>query len=539
MTIISSNNLLGFPLDSMQIGYHDDGFPKYSNEYTSDDYRAVLNKLISSGVIADNDSQSLKPLIVSGQTSKTATVRISAGASVIKGGFAINKSDMDYNIAAPEIQGNETSRTKTTYIYIQRFTSHSSNDVEETYSFVKEESTASGNSILGTPPSKVYALCLARVVSRTTKSGTSYNYQHTVTDLRASEYCGWAAPFVDVDTSAYYDAVQQVVNESKAEVEAAIPKLLENAQDSVDSAIANLEQHSQAAIDSTQGAIDDAIAELQQQTQNAVDLAQGALDETLAGDLDGRLDAIEDGAPAYLEFGKEITEGFLANFKEPGTYFVKPENVSKIKDKPNVDMPHGFKLYVLDYGTYSSEKLVLNILISGTTIVSRYVRYNSDGSGRTLGLWVFYVSKSGLNDAYVDTGSVIDSAITTPKLADGAVTEDKLADVVKYSVSQENLPIASVFEAASGFSLYFDGGQVIRNGNVIFLNVAVIPVADHAAGEHVEIAAVKNGYRPKCSAFVGTNDCKGIIEPNGKVIVLSDSVMKAGVRQWIRGCMLI
>lgn len=139
----------------------------------------------------------------------------------------------------------------------------------------------------------------------------------------------------------------------------------------------------------------------------------------------------------------------------------------------------------------------------------------------------------------MDIPGIPDGSITTPKLADNSVTKDKLAEGMKGFVSRENLPIASVFKAADGFSLYTDSGQVIRNGNVIFLNVAVIPDADHAASNNVEIAAVKDGYRPSCSAFVGTLDIKGIIETTGKVIVRNESVMKAGVRQWIRGYMLI
>lgn len=386
---------LGFPLDSAIVGYHDDGFPAYSNEYSSEDYREVISKLISNGVVAFSGGNSLRGASLQiTNRNNTVEIHIEKGAAVINGAFFINKSTKKIYITAPTLQGSEKTKTKYTFVFV-RFVKNS--DGEDLDFYLQENFTA-------VVPTVNNSLLLGRVVSSTYDTNGELSYYHGYNDYRASEYCGFSVPFAEVDTSAYYDAVQQVVNESKAEVEATIPTLLENAQESVDSAISNLEE----------------------QTQTAVDLAQAAIDETLYAQLDTKIDGIEDKAPAYLKPMMEIPNGAdLNDYKEAGAYFCRAENVGSVTNRYTQVIGQPFFLYVYENDFLddddATQSVIQHFIASYEYSAWRKVSYVNDSySSKTN--WLQDVRGSVTSD------KIANNAIKTAKIADGAVTQDKLAD---------------------------------------------------------------------------------------------------------------
>lgn len=285
--------LLGFPLDSEQLGFHDDGYPRYSNEYDSADYRSLLTALVSDGIIAGYGDDFKVSFSDSAQkTNATAVLNIAKGASVLKGCFGIETDGDSIVVNAPTVDGPIGSQNTTHTLIGLRFKTRELTNLtsEDALYFID-----TGDD--GDPTFRDNALYLARVVSKTTReTGGAYSYQHTIEDLRASEHCGWSAPFAEIDTSAYYDAVQQIVDEANAEVENTIPALIENAQDNVG----------------------DAISELQEQTQVAVDMSQAAINETLAGqlqqqitDLQSKVEELEETGGGGCPFGVGMVITFI------------------------------------------------------------------------------------------------------------------------------------------------------------------------------------------------------------------------------------
>lgn len=266
--------LTGFPLDSTQIGYHEDGLPAYSSEYSSKNYRDVLAALISDGVIA-RVGNALKVEFADEQQhmNATASLTMTSGAAVKGGCMCITKGET-VSVTAPQITGDETVATKRTAIGIAFYGDGLSESTTADESVEIDVKSSSGQ-----PSYASNALYMAEVISKTVKhSGGTYSYSHEIQDLRASEHCGFSAPFVDIDLSSFYDNVNEAINSYSMEI-------IEN------------------------------IALLKGWTQTAVELAQDALEGVDLGNIYIRLDDLETELDAKQFGTSQIMNGAITDEK--------------------------------------------------------------------------------------------------------------------------------------------------------------------------------------------------------------------------------
>lgn len=427
--------LLGFPLDSEQLGFHDDGYPRYSHEYDSADYRSLLTALVSDGIIAGYGDDFKVTFSDSAQkTNATAVLNIAKGASVFKGCFGIETDGESIVVNAPMVDGAIGAQSTTHTLIGLRFKTRELTNLASEDALYFSDTGSDGD-----PAFRDNALYLARVVSKTTKeTGGAYSYQHTIEDLRASEHCGWSAPFVELDTSAYYDDVQQLVNE--------------------------LEEQTQVAVDLAQSAIDGTLAvELDSKIDSLTSELDSKIDD-VEGELDSRIDAIESTAPALLERIETLNGTDLNYLFTPGSYYIDGGVIDTIEGRPEDAGSNSARLYVSYVGgeSYDLYDVLLQTYVTRTDNIPKTFCRIIVGRATTLQMSYPWIR-------------VLSGQIATQDIEDGSVTEDKLADELKGSFTKQSGQLAAGLKFAISGNIcqlsYSSGSTKIAKGETLLANL--------------------------------------------------------------------
>ena len=241
-----------FPVDAIVTGLGSDGLPEYDRAYTAEELRAVYAKFFKNGVFGGEGGQ----LAVSANA--TQGVAVGSGSCIINGAVGIEESQRTLVL---QVAHESLDRIDTVVARLDLNIDRRECDlyvIQGTpgVSPVRPELTRNES---------VWELGLADVYVR---AGTTSVSSERITDTRSeSERCGWAAPFVELDTTGYF-------------------------------------------------------TQLEAATDAAVEAMKDALDETTAGKLQSDIDEL--GATALVqERGtvSDLTLSALAQL-EPGTYDV-------------------------------------------------------------------------------------------------------------------------------------------------------------------------------------------------------------------------
>lgn len=243
-TVVDTDRMVGFPLDSKVTGYGTDGLPVYSNAYNSGDLRVILSDMITNGIVGQDGLE--VTLSEAGSSAVVATV--GRGTCMVNGVLCTSRTGSLGGITA-EYATADVPRKVIGYSIFVSVGDYAAEDVANVRA-VRGDTTTSAP--VFPEPSRTwfgYDLCIAHVIATSVwdSSANRATFSFDVIDTRMDdELCGFSAPFVDVDTTQFYDQMNQM------------------------------------------------IANLNSATEEAVELSKNALDDTVAGALTNRITAIED-----------------------------------------------------------------------------------------------------------------------------------------------------------------------------------------------------------------------------------------------------
>lgn len=227
-----------FPWDSLVTDYlqvGDDRYPIYDRTYTADDWREIYKTFFSIGVFLD-EADALQVTENGGMT-----VLVSPGKTHING-------TIGWELSTRELQLQEASSQDRIDTVVLRWNADIEARTIDLYVLQGVASATPARPAL-TRSETVYELGLCDIYI---PRGTTAISQTRITDTRLeAARCGQVVPFAKIDLTTFYNQINATLAEMKDE--------------------------------------------LDRQTQRAVELAQSALDGTVAGDLQNKIENLQDG----------------------------------------------------------------------------------------------------------------------------------------------------------------------------------------------------------------------------------------------------
>lgn len=188
-----------FPVDSYVTKMDSNGLPVYDREYTAAELREVYSKFFTNGVFGGDGGQ----LLVS--SNSTQGVSVASGSCIIEGAVAMEDTTRTLVLQAPHAS---LDRIDTVVVRLDLDIDKRDCDlyvVEGTPAIEPERPAL-------TRTESVWELGLADIYVRT---GTTSVSAERITDTRGeTERCGWAAPFVTLDTTGYFNQLQAATTEA-------------------------------------------------------------------------------------------------------------------------------------------------------------------------------------------------------------------------------------------------------------------------------------------------------------------------------------
>lgn len=232
--------IVGFPLDAKVEGTGSDGLPVYSTKYSSPDLRKIVRSLISDGVVDMGGRYVKNPLKcaldesireesgIIDFTSPYFKVDVNAGAIIVNGGIAVVPKSELTAFSYLTLNSNEDQKYQRTAITVYLKEKGGNNPEEEfQIDFFVSDGAPTYDEIGGVNYKgikKENRKVIAYVVChcQRTSDGT-VQYVFSIDDTRFdSDLCGWAAPFVEIDTTDIYDEIDKVIAELEEKTQEAV-----------------------------------------------------------------------------------------------------------------------------------------------------------------------------------------------------------------------------------------------------------------------------------------------------------------------------
>ena len=223
--------MISFPWDAIIEGFGEDGFPIYDRTYTARELRRIYKSFFTNGILADLDEElavTVNGMIVTvgyggliiegtygGQTQEEGrkTLNLESGSNLPRIDCIVARWNV--NIAAREIE-----------LYV-----------------VKGTPSSNPQPPALTRSSSVYELGLANILVPANATSVT---QSNVTDTRLdSSRCGLATPYMEIDTTSFYNQLQAAISEGLAKH-----------QQQADAQMDRLRKQSDAAIDKINNELD-------------------------------------------------------------------------------------------------------------------------------------------------------------------------------------------------------------------------------------------------------------------------------------------
>lgn len=219
-TVVDTDRIVGFPLDSKVTGYGTDGLPVYSNAYDSGDLRVILSDMITNGIVGQDGLE--VTLSEAGSSAVVATV--GRGTCMVNGVLCTSRTGTLGGITA-EYATADVPRKVIGYSIFVSVGDYAAEDVANVRA-VRGDTTTSAP--VFPEPSRTwfgYDLCIAHVIATSVwdSSANRATFSFDVIDTRMDdELCGFAAPFVDVDTTQFYAEMNNMIDNLNTATETAV-----------------------------------------------------------------------------------------------------------------------------------------------------------------------------------------------------------------------------------------------------------------------------------------------------------------------------
>lgn len=202
--------MISWPWDSLIEGFDEEtGFPIYDRTYLAEQLRTVLKKVFSNGVFAETP----EAFVVT--TREGNNVNVSAGTCHVQGGIGVEQENR-------VLMFSPDSKLPRIDTIVLRW----DNNIEsrEIDLYVKQ-GVAAANPVRPslTRTESIWELGIADVLI---PAGSSSITQSRITDTRLeTQRCGIVTPFTTIDTTTFFNQIQQAINDNIYDIERIIREL--------------------------------------------------------------------------------------------------------------------------------------------------------------------------------------------------------------------------------------------------------------------------------------------------------------------------
>lgn len=314
--------MISFPWDSI-VERMEDGYPVYDRAYSAQQWWDIYKTFFTNGVFG-NYEKGLQVIPGGGMT-----VKVQPGACNINGCFGHESVERSFTILPA------ASQPRIDCIVLRWDSNVEARSIDI---FYKEGTPASSpKAPTLTRDETIWELGLANITVAANATSISAS---AITDTRADKArCGIVSPLMEVNTTGWYEQVQQFLKEKEAELNA---------------------QKNQGAAQ-----LQNMYTELQKATDTALEATKNALDGSLAGSIQNQIDSLNDMTTGInlLRGTKDFKRGaynvpYFANYYSDGWNDTVNSNTSKYIDTD------GFTVINISQST-DAVKSVYSSMVSG------------------------------------------------------------------------------------------------------------------------------------------------------------------------------